>query len=83
VHLSHRYDIQPNGTSSRIVYTETAQGVNHVPYWLQFRMRPLSKILINRADEKQWRTSPASQRNAHAREGFARWHGGCHVSSQR
>jgi hypothetical protein len=24
-----------------------------VPYWLQFWLRPLSRMIINRADEKQ------------------------------
>jgi hypothetical protein len=53
VHFSHRYDIQPDGAGSRIVYTETVQRVNYVPYWLRFWMRPLSRMMINRADEKQ------------------------------
>lgn len=52
-HWEHRYDIQPDGDGSRIVYTETARRVNYVPYWLQFWMRPLSRMLIDRADVKQ------------------------------
>jgi hypothetical protein len=53
VHFSHRYDIDPIGAGSRIVYTETVQRVNYIPYWLQFWMRPFSRMVINRADEKQ------------------------------
>jgi hypothetical protein len=53
VHFEHRYDVEPDGDSSRIVYTETIQRVNYVPYWLQWWMRPLSKTLINKADNKQ------------------------------
>ncbi len=53
VHFEHRYDVRPDGDGSRIVYTETIQRVNYVPYWLQFWMRPLSRMLINRADVKQ------------------------------
>jgi hypothetical protein len=53
VHFSHRYDVQPEGTGSRIVYTETIEHLNYVPYWLQFWMRPLSRMLIDRADAKQ------------------------------
>ncbi len=53
VHFSHRYDIHPDGAGSRIVYTETVQRVNYVPYWLRFWIRPLSRMLINRADAKQ------------------------------
>ena len=32
VHFSHRYDVLPDGTGSRIVYTETAERVNYLPY---------------------------------------------------
>jgi uncharacterized protein YndB with AHSA1/START domain len=53
VHFEHRYDIQPGGDGSRIVYTETVQRLNYVPYWLQFGIRWLSRMLINRADMKQ------------------------------
>jgi Polyketide cyclase / dehydrase and lipid transport len=53
VHFEHRYDVRPDGDGSRIVYTETIQRVNYVPYWLRFWMRPLSRMLINRADVKQ------------------------------
>jgi hypothetical protein len=53
VHFEHRYDIEPAGAGSRIVYTETIQRLNYVPYWLQPLLRPLSRILINSADRKQ------------------------------
>jgi Glyoxalase-like domain len=35
VHFSLRYDVLPDGTGSRIVYTETAERVNYVPYRLK------------------------------------------------
>jgi hypothetical protein len=52
-HFSHRYDIAPDGTGSRITYTETIERVNYVPYWLQPGIRSLFKIYVNRADRKQ------------------------------
>ena len=53
VHFSHRYDIEPHRQGSRIVYTETIQRVNYVPYWLKSWARPIFKPLVNRADRKQ------------------------------
>lgn len=53
VHFSHRYDVEPEGDGSRIVYTETVERVNYVPYWLQPWMRPIFKIMVNRADVRQ------------------------------
>lgn len=53
VHFEHRYDIEPEGTGSRITYTETITRLNYVPYWLKFWMRPLSRRVINSADRKQ------------------------------
>lgn len=53
VHFEHRYDIASEGVGSRITYTETISRLNYVPYWLQPWMRPLSKVIINRADRKQ------------------------------
>ena len=53
VHFEHRYDIAPEGTGSRITYTETISRLNYVPYWLKPWMRPISKVVINRADRKQ------------------------------
>lgn len=34
VHFSHRYDVKREGVGSRIVYTETIDRLNYVPYWL-------------------------------------------------
>lgn len=53
VHFSHRYDIEPQGDGSRIVYTETINRVNYVPYWLKGWARPIFTPLVNRADRKQ------------------------------
>lgn len=53
VHFEHRYDVEPAGDGSLIVYTETIQRLNYVPYWLQPWMRPISKAAINKADRKQ------------------------------
>ena len=53
VHFQHRYDVQPNGEGSRIVYTETIQRVNYVPYWLKPGVRSIFRPLVNGADRKQ------------------------------
>lgn len=55
VHFSHRYDVRPDGDGSRIVYTETVERLNYVPYWLQPWIRPIFRVLVNRADVKQLR----------------------------
>lgn len=52
-HFSHRYDIQPEGDGSRIVYTETVERVNYVPYWLKPGIRTIFRPMVNRADRKQ------------------------------
>jgi hypothetical protein len=54
-HFSHRYDVVPEGSGSRIVYTETAERVNYVPYWLKPGIRTLFRPWVNRADRKQLR----------------------------
>ena len=53
VRFSHRYDIQPVGPGSRITYTDTVRRVNYVPYWLQPWVRPVTRLMIRRADTKQ------------------------------
>ena len=53
--FSHRYDIEPNGDGSRIVYTETVERVNYVPYWLKPGIRTIFRPWVNRADRKQLR----------------------------
>ena len=52
-HFIHRYDIEPDGSGSRITYTETIERVSYVPYWLQPGIRSIFKIYVNRADRKQ------------------------------
>jgi hypothetical protein len=52
-HFSHRYDVRPQGEGSRIVYTETIERVNYVPYWLKPVVRSLFKVYVNRADRRQ------------------------------
>jgi hypothetical protein len=54
-HFVHAYDIQPDGASSRIVYTETIVRVNYLPYWLKPGIRTLFRPWVNRADRKQLR----------------------------
>lgn len=54
-HFSHRYDIRPEGGGSRIVYTETIERVNYLPYWLKPGIRILFRPLVNSADRKQLR----------------------------
>ena len=51
--FSHRYDISPEGSGSRIVYTDTVREVNYVPYWLQPWCRPVTRRMIHRADTRQ------------------------------
>ena len=52
-HFSHRYD-RPEGGGSRIVYTETIERVNYLPYWLKPGIRT-SSAARNSADRKQLR----------------------------
>jgi hypothetical protein len=52
-HFSHRYDVRPQGEGSRIVYTETIERVNYVPYWLKPVVRSLFKVYVNRAERRQ------------------------------
>jgi len=54
-HFSHRYDVLPEGRGSRIVYTETVERVNYIPYWLKPGIRTLFRPWVNRADRKQLR----------------------------
>jgi hypothetical protein len=58
-HFIHRYDITPNGDGSRIVYTETIERVNYVPYWLKPVVRTIFRPLVNAADRKQLRNLAA------------------------
>ena len=51
--FSHRYDIEPYGDGSKIVYTETVERANYTPYWLHPLIRPVFRPLVNRADRKQ------------------------------
>ena len=53
VHFRHRYDIEAEGSGSRIVYTETIERVNYVPYWLKPGIRSIFRPLVNSADRKQ------------------------------
>ena len=53
VHFSHRYDVESTGEGSRIVYTETIERLNYVPYWLKPGVRTLFRPLVNSADRKQ------------------------------
>ena len=52
-HFVHRYDITPEGNGSRIVYTETIERVNYLPYWLKPVIRTIFRPWVNRADRKQ------------------------------
>jgi hypothetical protein len=54
-HFSHRYDIVPDGDGSRIVYTETVERVNYVPYWLKPGIRTIFRPWVDRPDRKQLR----------------------------
>jgi Polyketide cyclase / dehydrase and lipid transport len=54
-HFVHAYDIRPDGAGSRIVYTETIEGVNYLPYWLKPGIRTIFRPWVNRADRRQLR----------------------------
>jgi hypothetical protein len=54
-HFVHRYDITPEGDGSRIVYTETIERVNYLPYWLRPVIRTIFMPWVNAADRKQLR----------------------------
>lgn len=54
-HFVHAYDITPEGDGSRIVYTETIERVNYLPYWLKPLIRTVFKPWVNSADRKQLR----------------------------
>jgi hypothetical protein len=54
-HFSHRYDITSEGEGSRIVYTETIERVNYLPYWLKPVIRTIFRPWVNSADRKQLR----------------------------
>jgi len=53
VHFIHRYDVEPDGNGSRIVYTETVERANYQPYWLHPLIRPIFRPYVMRADRKQ------------------------------
>jgi hypothetical protein len=53
VRFVHRYNIEPSGTGSRIVYTDTASDMNYKPYWLQPGIRTITRVLVGREDTKQ------------------------------
>ena len=53
--FSHRYDIRPQDDGSRIVYTETIERVNYLPYWLKPVIRTVFRPIVNSADRKQLR----------------------------
>jgi hypothetical protein len=55
VHFVHRYDLEPDGTGSRIVYSCRAQSGNYVPYWLKPGMRAITRSMINRSMTQQLR----------------------------
>jgi hypothetical protein len=47
--------VYPEDSGSRIVYTETIERVNYLPYWLKPGIRTIFKPWVNRADRKQLR----------------------------
>ena len=53
VDFRHTYDIRPEGSGSRITYTDAIWRVNYVPYWLQPWLRPITRMVIHSGDTKQ------------------------------
>jgi polyketide cyclase/dehydrase/lipid transport protein len=54
-HFSHRYDIRPGDGGTHIVYTETIERVNYLPYWLKPVIRAVFRPIVNSADRGQLR----------------------------
>ena len=52
-HFTHRYDVVPKGSGSKITYSEHISRVNYAPYWLKWYARWLFRPYVNRADRKQ------------------------------
>lgn len=55
VQFIHRYDLEPHGTGTRIVYSCRAHSGNYVPYWLKPGMRAMTRSMIGRSMTKQLR----------------------------
>lgn len=55
VHFVHRYDVEPAGDGSRIVYSARAQHASYVPYWLRPGMRAMTRWMVNRSMTRQLR----------------------------
>ena len=53
VQFIHRYDIEADGSGSRITYTDTAHRMNYVPYWLKAPLRPITRAVIRKGDTQQ------------------------------
>lgn len=53
VHFAHRYDVEPDGAGSRIVYSCRAHDGNYLPYWLKPGPRAMTRSMINRSMTKQ------------------------------
>jgi len=47
VRFVHRYEVQPEGAGSRIMYEARVYPVNYRPYWLHPLMRPVSKKMVS------------------------------------
>lgn len=55
VRFLHRYDVEPDGAGSRIVYSCRAVDGNYVPYWLRPGLRAMTRSMVNRSMAKQLR----------------------------
>jgi len=51
-HFVHRYDVETDGTGSRITCSETIHPVNYVPYWLKPWSRSILRWFLERAVRK-------------------------------
>jgi hypothetical protein len=47
-HFDHRYEVRPDGTGCRIVYTADVYPLNYRPYWLHPLMRPMTRVMVPR-----------------------------------
>jgi hypothetical protein len=55
VHFVHRYELEPDGAGSRIVYSCRGRDGNYVPYWLRPGLRAMTRSMVNRAMTRQLR----------------------------
>jgi hypothetical protein len=67
VRFVHRYDVQPEGTGSRISYTASVYPVNYRPYWLHPIARPMTRMMVKKYSAKHMENLSALAEKATSR----------------